>query len=83
MKEQTIFYPITFTAFHSQKNGQIEVSNKLIKQILVKTNNASKKDWLTKLDDDMWMYQTTFKTPQGLSHYQVIYGKACHFAYEN
>ena len=38
-------------AYHPQTNGQAEVSNQEIKQILEKTMNTNRKDWATKLDD--------------------------------
>ena len=38
-------------AYHPQSNGQAEISNKEIRNILEKTVNASRKDWLVKLDD--------------------------------
>ena len=41
-------------AYHPQSNGQAEVSNKEIKNILEKTVNTSRKDWLVKLDDALW-----------------------------
>ena len=38
-------------AYHPQSNGQAEISNREIKNILEKTVNASRKDWSAKLDD--------------------------------
>ena len=38
-------------AYRPQSNGQAEISNREIKNILEKTVNASKKDWSIKLED--------------------------------
>ena len=38
-------------AYHSQTNGQVEVSNREIKSILEKTVNSSNKDWEKNIDD--------------------------------
>ena len=38
-------------AYHPQSNGQAEISNREIKNILEKTISTSRKDWSTKLDD--------------------------------
>ena len=65
-------------AYHPQTNGQAEVSNQEIKQILEKTVNTNRKDWATKLDDALWGYRTTFKTPIGMSLYRLVFGKTYH-----
>ena len=65
-----------------KKNGQAEVSNRELKKILEKTVASTWKDWSSKLDDALWAYRTVFKTPIGLSLFQIVYGKACHLPVE-
>ncbi|KAK9042736.1 hypothetical protein V6N11_017799 [Hibiscus sabdariffa] len=70
------------TAYHPQTNGQAEISNREIKQILEKTVSTSRKDWSSKLDEALWAYRTAFKTPLGMSPFKIVYGKACHLPVE-
>ncbi|CAL9018145.1 unnamed protein product [Prunus brigantina] len=68
------------TPYHPHTSGQVEVSK--IKKILEKTVSASRKDWSLQLNDAFWAYQTTYKSPIGMSPFRLVYGKACHLPME-
>ena len=40
------------------------------------------KDWSKKIEHTLWACRTTFKTPLGMSPFQIVYGKACHLPEE-
>ena len=58
------------------------MSNREIKSILEKTGNSLKKDWAKKIDDALWAYRTTLKTPLGMSPFRLVFGKVCHLLVE-
>ena len=69
-------------SYHPQSNGKVEISNMKIKNILEKTVNPSRKDWSIKIDDALWAYRTTYKTPIGMSPYIIVFRKPYHLPLE-
>ncbi|XP_016730775.1 uncharacterized protein [Gossypium hirsutum] len=69
-------------AYHPQINGQVEISNREIRKIPDKMVNPTRKDWSSRLDENLWAYHTTFKTPLGMSPFKLVYGKPCHLPVE-
>ncbi|GKE27845.1 reverse transcriptase domain-containing protein [Tanacetum coccineum] len=69
-------------AYHPQTSEQVEVSNRGLKCIIERTIGENRASWSDKLDDALWAFRTTFKTPIGWTPYKLVYGKACHLPIE-
>nr|GEV39763.1 reverse transcriptase domain-containing protein [Tanacetum cinerariifolium] len=61
--------------YHPQTSGQVEVSNRGLKRILERIIGENRASWSDKLDDELWAFCTTFKTPIGCTPYKLVYGK--------
>ncbi|GJS54845.1 reverse transcriptase domain-containing protein [Tanacetum coccineum] len=70
------------TTYHPQTSGQVEVSNRGLKRILKRTVGENRASWSDKLDDALWAFRITYKTPIGCTPYKLVYGKACHLPVE-
>ncbi|XP_075088441.1 uncharacterized protein LOC142170433 [Nicotiana tabacum] len=71
-----------FTKFDTPRviisDGGTYLCNKLLNNVLAKykTVSASRKDWAAKLDNALWAYRTSYKTPIGTSPYELYEHKA-------
>nr|GEY34011.1 reverse transcriptase domain-containing protein [Tanacetum cinerariifolium] len=70
------------TAYHPQTSGQVEVSNRGLKRILKRAIGENRSSWSDKLDDVLWAFRTSYKTPIGCTTYKLMYEKACHLPVE-
>ena len=69
-------------AYLRAKLAKVELTNREIKLILQKAVNKSRKNWSTKIDDPVWAYRISYKTPRGMSPFKMVSGKACHLPIE-
>ncbi|GJW44474.1 reverse transcriptase domain-containing protein [Tanacetum coccineum] len=51
------------TSYHPQTSGQVENTNRALKRILEKTVKDNPAIWSRKLDDALWAFRTSCKTP--------------------
>nr|GEY79052.1 reverse transcriptase domain-containing protein [Tanacetum cinerariifolium] len=64
------------------ESGQVEVSNRGLKCILERAVGENHASWSDKLDDTLWAFRTTYKTPIGCTPYKLVYEKAYHLPVE-
>ena len=72
----------TSTPYHPQTNGQAEVFNREVKNLLQKLVEPHRKNWSQLLDEALWAQRTAYRTPLGMSPFRVVFGKACHLPVE-
>nr|GFB26703.1 reverse transcriptase domain-containing protein [Tanacetum cinerariifolium] len=62
------------TPYHPQTSGQVKVSNRGLKRILERAVGENRASWSDKLDDTLWAFRTTYKTPIGCTPYKLTAG---------
>nr|GEY18022.1 reverse transcriptase domain-containing protein [Tanacetum cinerariifolium] len=70
------------TTYHPQTSSQVEVTNRGLKRILERTVRENRALWTNKLDDALWAFRTTFKTPIRCTPYRLVYRKSYHLPLE-
>ena len=65
---------VASTAYNSAANGLAEAFNKTIIKLLKKFISSRKRDWNEKLNEWLWAYRTTVRTPTGNTHFSLVYG---------
>ena len=81
LKKYGVHHCVT-TPYYPQANGQVEVCNREVKSILKKIIRPNEKDWVNKLPDALWAYQTAYQTPTKIYPFWLIFGKAYHLLVE-
>lgn len=64
-----------FSPYHPQANGQVEVTNRELENILTKIVSSGRKCWAKKLPKVVWAYNTTWKSTTSFSPYELVFGK--------
>lgn len=68
--------------YHPHISGQAELFNIETKRIFKKIENYTRRDLSTRIDDFLWAYKITYKTPLSMTPHRIIYDKACHLPLE-
>ena len=61
--------------YHPQANGQVEVTNRELENILTKIVHLHHRDWTNRLQEVVWAYKTTWNTTTGFTPFELLYGK--------
>ncbi|GAA0167882.1 hypothetical protein LIER_22721 [Lithospermum erythrorhizon] len=59
--------------YYPQANGLAEAFNKILCNVLKKVVNKSKTDWHEKMEEALWAYKTTYRTPTQSTPYALVY----------
>ncbi|KAL6129039.1 hypothetical protein ACLB2K_072392 [Fragaria x ananassa] len=62
------------TPYYAQSNGQAEANNKIILSILKRMLADNPHNWHNELDNTLWAYRTSKRTPTGTTPYALMFG---------
>ncbi|XP_019155716.1 PREDICTED: uncharacterized protein LOC109152471 [Ipomoea nil] len=62
------------SAYYAAANGLAEAFNKTLCNLLKKVVSKSKRDWQERMEEALWAYRTTYRTPTQSTPYSVVYG---------
>ncbi|XP_060200377.1 uncharacterized protein LOC132628629 [Lycium barbarum] len=60
--------------YHAAANGLAEAFNKTLCNLLKKVVSKSKRDWHERMEEALWAYRTTYRTPMQATPYSLAYG---------
>ncbi|XP_059310221.1 uncharacterized protein LOC132061409 [Lycium ferocissimum] len=60
--------------YHAAANGLAEAFNKTLCNLLKKIVSKSKRDWHERMEEALWAYRTTYRTPTQATPYSLAYG---------
>lgn len=61
--------------YHPQTNGHVEVTNRELENILTKIVTSHRRDWVSRLLEAVWAYNTMRKSTIGFTPYELVFGK--------
>ena len=62
------------TPYYAQANGQAEASNKIIIDVIKRMLADNARDWHNELDNTLWAYRTSKRSPTGTTPYALMFG---------
>ncbi|XP_034197970.1 uncharacterized protein LOC117613470 [Prunus dulcis] len=60
--------------YNAPANGLAEAFNKTLCSLLKKVVGRTKKDWHERINEALWAYRTTYRTPTQATPYSLVYG---------
>ncbi|CAL2227840.1 unnamed protein product [Prunus armeniaca] len=60
--------------YNAPANGLAEAFNKTLCNLLKKVIGRTKKDWHERINEALWAYRTTYRTPTQATPYSLVYG---------
>ncbi|GMY33247.1 DDE-type integrase/transposase/recombinase [Fagus crenata] len=60
--------------YNAPANGLAEAFNKTLCNLLKKVVGKSRRDWHERVDEALWAYHTTYRTPTQATPYSFVYG---------